>query len=182
MDVVTNDKPTEDMNRYLERGLNAASLHLTNGKWKPGDLIGKKGSRPETKAKSASYAPPDQWDKISESRSATSASHIPQYDRIHNTVLGWGDYDQYEDWLAHGRQVTSEMVEKDEWTRKRLPRNCVNEAGEVVETIPPIVQKSDLPYRSRAPLTFYERFHGRDKSKDEKEEERTETGFFWAGT
>ncbi|CAG9939709.1 unnamed protein product [Clonostachys rosea f. rosea IK726] len=130
---------------YLDRGCEYVSRHWTKGKWKRGDLIGKNGSDPETKAQSASYAAPDCWDKISERRVATSTGHMPHIERPPSAPLGWGGYDKFHHWQASGRQVTKDMVEEEDWSVDiDTPFDFVNEAGEVLDTVPPVVREQDL--------------------------------------
>ena len=157
MDVVSTDKPAEDTERYLAHGNTLFSQKWADGKWCPDDLIGKNGSDAETKAQSASYATPDLWDKVSEPRLASSAGHVMHHERPANVCLGWGGYDKFSGWQASGRQVTKDMVEKEEWSTDLMATvNFVNESGEVTDTVVPSIEPQDLPNRQQEPVSLYE--------------------------
>lgn len=102
VDVLATDKPAADNEYYLKHGADFVKRNWTKGNWSPGDLLGANGSDPATKAQSASYATPDQWDKLTENRSATSIGHVHHRPRPERVCLGWGDYDQYATWQSHG--------------------------------------------------------------------------------
>ncbi|CAI6091318.1 unnamed protein product, partial [Clonostachys chloroleuca] len=104
------DEPAAGTDAYLDRGYEYVSRNWTDVNWKRGDLIGKNGSDPETKAQLASYAAPNCWDKISERRVATSTGHVPHIERPSNVHLGWGGYDKFQaskrppGYQRHGRE------------------------------------------------------------------------------
>ncbi|CAH0016619.1 unnamed protein product, partial [Clonostachys rhizophaga] len=180
VDVMTTDEPATDTDAYLDRGYEYVSRHWTKGKWKRGDLIGKNGSDPETKAQSASYAAPDCWDKLSERRVATSTGHMPHIERPPNVPLGWGGYDKFHHWQASGRQVTKDMVEEEDWSVDiDMPFDFVNEEGEVVDTVPPIVREQDLPPLADPPITLHELLNEREERKQKAPSRGVVR---WAGT
>jgi hypothetical protein len=165
---------------YLDRGCEYVSRHWTKGKWKRGDLIGKNGSDPETKAQSASYAAPDCWDKISERRVATSTGHMPHIERPPSAPLGWGGYDKIHHWQASGRQVTKDMVEEEDWSVDiDTPFDFANEAGEVMDTVPPVVREQDLPPLADPPVTLHELLN---KREGRKQKAPSKSVVRWAGT
>ncbi|KAI5458788.1 hypothetical protein BGZ63DRAFT_362140 [Mariannaea sp. PMI_226] len=154
----------------------------TDGTWKPGDLIGKDGSDPATKAQSASYATPDRWDQVSDCRSATSTGHVPQHDRPPDVGLGWGGYDQFTHWQACGRLIPKDKVKREEWSTDRMaPVDFVNESGEAVETVQPAVEAHNLPPRPIPPLPLYELLHGR-VGRPNKAPTTERTSLAWPGT
>ena len=180
MDVVSTDKPAKDTERYLARGNDLVRQKWGDGKWSPGDLIGKNGSDAETKAQSASYATPDLWDKLSEPRLATSAGHVMHHERPANVCLGWGGYDKFTRWQASGRQVTKDMVEKEEWSTDLMaPITFVNEAGEVTDIVGGHIEPQDMPDRPHKPLSLYEVLNSSGPRNPKPSTERTAA---WAGT
>ena len=157
IDVITTDKPAADTARYLARGNDFVSRVWTDGKWKPGDLIGSNGSSSEAKQQSATYASRDKAEKLTEPRSATSTGHIMHHDRPPIVCLGWGGYDKFTQWQANGRQIAKEMVEKEDWSTD-LTENVdfVDESGDVVDTVPAAIEPQDLPNRTQKPVTLYD--------------------------
>ncbi|KAK3181897.1 hypothetical protein K4F52_006801 [Lecanicillium sp. MT-2017a] len=179
VDVTTTDNPAADTERYLGRGNDFVARNWTEGNWKPGDLLGENGSDPATKVQSATYANPDSWNQLSESRVATSTGHVPHHERPAEVGLGWGDYDKFTFWQSSGRQVTKDMVEEKDWsTELNRPITFVDEAGEVVETFNPEIEAKDLPNRSQPPLTLHQVLTGGVKQR-QKVSERT---LAWPGT
>lgn len=173
MDVITFDKPVADSARYLEVGNELACRVMTKGNWKPGDLIGENGSDPATKNKTASYAAPDQWDKITDLRSATSTGHIPAHPRPDNVGLGWGGYDKYTHWQACGRQITKDMVKKENWSTDRLrPTKMTSNLGRTIVVPSMLEDEADLPPRPNSPVTLYDLLHQTKSQKPQKSEER----------
>lgn len=183
MDVFTTDKPAADTAHFLEHGNESLRRTCTRGPWKPGDLIGENGSDPDTKARSASYAAPDQWDKITERHSATSTGHVPHHPRPANVSLGWGGYDKFTHWQACGRQVTKDMVEKEDWSTDLLqPMKLYNEAGELVDIVPPSVKAKHLPLQTHPPPTLYEVVNATDKRNLQPPAPRNHRSAAFSGT
>ncbi|RYP15978.1 hypothetical protein DL767_010253 [Monosporascus sp. MG133] len=63
---------------------------------------------------SAPFRRPPEWSDA-ELNSATSGGHAQIYERPPGVGLGWGDYDLFGEWQAHGREVTPDMVEDKPW-------------------------------------------------------------------
>lgn len=151
----------------------------TAGKWSPGDLIGANGSDPETKARSASYAPSSQWNQITEPRVATSTGHIMAFERPPDVCIGWGGYDKFDHWQEAGRRINPDMVEEGGWSTDRLASIEFVKAGsnEVVRTIHSTVQSEDLPLRPKSPETLYQAVNRRAAAR--KREKSKESGLQW---
>lgn len=151
------------MGHFFGSANELATTHWTDGKWKPGDLVSENGSDPFVKAKSASCASPDQWDKVLDPRSATSVGHIPAYPRPDNVGLGWGGYDKLAHWQASGRQVTKDMMEEEEAsTDIEAALEFVNESDEPILTVPVQIRDDLLP-RSQPPPTLYQLLNAGDE-------------------
>ncbi|KAI9167614.1 hypothetical protein HJFPF1_03747 [Paramyrothecium foliicola] len=165
-DVAVADKPALDTSRFLEIGNDFVRRHRTKGSWKPGDLIGPNGSDNETKAKSPSYAAPEDWNKLTEHRSATSGGHLFHYDRPDNVCLGWGGYDEYTEWQSNGRAISKEMVEETvEWSTDLMrPLEIESVDGNLIETIIPNLEEKFIPPRPQKPISLYEAVN-EDKTK-----------------
>lgn len=174
MDVFSFDKPVADSGRFLEMGNELASRVATKNNWKPSDLIGENGSDSATKAKTASYAAPDQWDKITDPRSATSTGHIPIYPRPEGVGLGWGGYDNFTHWQACGRRITKGMVKKENWSADRIKTTKItSNLGRTFEVPRMLEDETDLPPRPNSPVTLYERLNPSESRKAaQKSEER----------
>ncbi|KAH7310588.1 hypothetical protein B0I35DRAFT_412083 [Stachybotrys elegans] len=158
VDVHTTDNPANDIGYYFKDAQHIA--RCLSDKWKPGDLIGENGSDPATKSESASYATPGKWDKFSDSRSATSAGHIPAFNRPAEVGLGWGGWDAYTSWEAHGRRIPEESVKEGDWMRGlNNPFDFVDKDGKVVMTVP--ANDWELPPRPKEPETLYEVIKGK---------------------
>lgn len=178
VDVVSFDKPVADADRYLKDGLQFVSQVWTKSNWKPGDLTGKDGSDQAVKDKTASYAPPDQWDKITDLRSATSTGHVPVRSRPPNVALGWGGYDKFTHWQSCGRQITKDMVKKEKWSTDRSKSTRYNdEEGNLAFVIPSIVQEADYPPRTKSPVSLYEVFNPPPEKKSTAKSEELTAAF-----
>ncbi|WYZ35849.1 hypothetical protein EsH8_X_000496 [Colletotrichum jinshuiense] len=165
VDVVSYDRPTADTMRYLEHGNNLISSAMTDGNWRPGQLIGKNGSDPATMAQSPSFAPPDRHDQVSESRSATSTGHVLQHARPAGVCYGWGDYDQHTHWQSFGRRVTKDMVEKQNWPTDPLaPIRFVNESNETKKTFNSHFTQEDVS-SLHTPVSLHELLNSEHKRK-----------------
>lgn len=49
----------------------------------------------------------------------TSRGHLSRFPHPPQVGVGWGDYDLFSEWQAHGREVKKSMVEDKEWSKSR---------------------------------------------------------------
>lgn len=189
-DVIATDNPVADGNHYLRDGFEMMK-RMSENKWKPGDLLDEDGSDPKVKDRLASYASPSDWDQITDLRSATSTSHLFHHDRPDDVCVGWGGYDEFNHWQSCGRRVTKDMVgvenpkaAEDPEAKERVEERkweddnngateFVNEAGEVVFTVPAYVtqpfQRDDRQTTGKVkPRSLYSRLHPHKTDKTAK--------------
>ncbi len=88
-----------------------------------------------------------------------------KYLRPGNIGLGWGDYDNFEDWQSSGRQLKLELVDKKDWEKDETrPLVFVGEDG--TEEAVPAVVVDGFDVDAVPPLTLHEKLRGnRDQGK-----------------
>lgn len=178
-DVVSRDNPAGDISRYLHRGMEfVKQTWMMDDKWSPGDLLGPDGTDPEVKGRSASHAPPDNWDKVTDRRSATSIGHLPHVERPSRVCVGWGGYDSFTHWQANGRLVPKELVEEEPWSADLGDSvEFVDDEGNT-ETIMPVIEPKHFSHRKEDPLTLYS-FLNEDKEEKRAPRKQKATTFQW---
>lgn len=157
MDVLETDRPGKDSKSFLREGNDFMIRHWTESCWQPGDLFGRHGSDTDVKNKTASYINPDQWDSVSDRRSASSIGHTLQRPRPQTVCVGWGGYDQFTSWQMHGRQIKADMLgdsqDEPSWTTDLMQSvDFVNDTGEVTDTVTPSFALDELPIQTHEPV------------------------------
>lgn len=144
---------------------------MINGSvWVPGDLIGRNGSDPATKAQSPSLIDWKQHDKLTdERRSATSIGHIQVRSRPAGVCVGWGEWDDFLVWQSYGRHVDKNIVpDPDPQPREVDPMPLVTFVSETGKkhTIEPTLDQRRLPQR-QDPLTLRESMDKEAKKRNQ---------------
>ncbi|KAM0322275.1 hypothetical protein ACHAQA_009564 [Verticillium albo-atrum] len=185
-DSCSTDQPAKDSMRWLERGLKSMESSLTAGPWRQGHLLGPNGSDPAVMAQSPSYASYKDYKEGGgqERRSATSIGHLIKHPRPPGVGVGWGGYDEFIEWQSYGREVTLNMVKKEDWTTDPMePLVFKNEAGEVTDTFPSFhISKEDLPAMAQEPISLYDRLASQHRDQSHPDDEQPPTTPAWPGT
>ncbi|KAM0263143.1 hypothetical protein ACHAQJ_001296 [Trichoderma viride] len=96
-------------------------------------------------------------DVVSTDRQAASTGHIVQHQRPAGVCLGWGGYDEHIRWQSFGRRVAKDTLEERSWSTDVLaPTRCVNESGEVLETVTVPFKLEDIPLPSQDLISLYD--------------------------
>ena len=167
-DTSTTDKPHEDTWRFFSHELETFNASESRVYWEPGQLIGPDGSRPGVKATSISFAPsfvlPGQ--PLADNRVATSGGCAIKHIRPYGVGLGWGDYDIFTSWEAHGRNLRKEWVVNKNWSTNRQTEDLVfvSKSGQT-ERITEQVHVMNMAYPFEIPRTLHEHLHGGGKRK-----------------
>ncbi|KAK1767899.1 hypothetical protein QBC33DRAFT_619363 [Phialemonium atrogriseum] len=152
LDVNTTDNPAADSAFFLGRANVFAVATMTDGKWRPGQLLGPGGSE-EVLAKSPSFAPFTPVKDMTETRSATSTGHLHQWVRPAGIGAGWGAYDDFTTFQSYGRRIAKELVEEREWsTGVMAPFEFKSESGGETFRCDSIQITDEIPVRQKEPV------------------------------
>jgi hypothetical protein len=112
-DVRVADAPYKETVSRFKKGIEM--LRRSEGtEWLPGMLHDGSTNYPEDSTSFASsFLLPNR--ESPNQLTATSASHVQRFRRPAKVGLGWGDYGEFYEWQAHGRQVKLDMLTYNDW-------------------------------------------------------------------
>ncbi|EON96699.1 hypothetical protein UCRPA7_7798 [Phaeoacremonium minimum UCRPA7] len=153
-DVNTTDNPVADTAFFLGQANEFAETTMTDGKWRPGQLLGPDNSDPEVQAKSLSFAPFTPVKDMTEKRSATSTGHIHQWRRPIGIGPGWGSYDDFTTFQSYGRRIPKELVEERTWsTNAAAPFELKSTSGQTMRCDVQLVEDG-IPVKQKPPVSL----------------------------
>ncbi|RYP56174.1 hypothetical protein DL769_009958 [Monosporascus sp. CRB-8-3] len=122
-DVESTDAPYKDTAKLFPEALD---MLKRSGSKLGSDQLPDTTTQAQASISFALFRRPPEWSDA-ELSSATSGGHVQIHKRPPGVGLGWGDYDLFDEWQAHGREVKQTMVEIKPWSLNSAQFNFITE-------------------------------------------------------
>ncbi|RYP07555.1 hypothetical protein DL765_009122 [Monosporascus sp. GIB2] len=122
-DVESTDAPYKDTAKLFPEALD---MMKRSGSKSGSDQPPDTNIQAQASISTAPFRRPPEWSDA-ELNSATSGGHVQIHKRPAGVGLGWGDYDLFDEWQGHGREIKQDMVENKPWSLNSADFDFVTE-------------------------------------------------------